>query len=74
MNKLQLLWIDIKAKFEVIYIPNFQNFLYFQQLAFKNLFGKMTIVDSRKVKSNGGFKYYQMEISKLPFSKTHNYS
>jgi len=73
MNKIKLLWINIKARFNVIYIPNFRMFLNLQEFAWKSLIGKCAIIDSRIVESNGGFKYQQMEISKLPVSKTHSY-
>ena len=73
MNKLKMLWMSIKAKCEIIYIPNLQNFLYFQKLAWQSLLGNMTVMSGREVKSKGGFKYRQIEISKLPISSNHNY-
>lgn len=77
MNKLELLWmniwINVVARFDVIYIPNFKTFLYFQAISWKSLIGKMGIVQSRDVTSNGGFKYHQLNITKLPFSEKHSY-
>ena len=49
---------------------DFNNFLWFQKRAFKCLVGKEGIIDSREVKSKGGYKYIQLEISKMPVSKT----
>ena len=56
-TKLLLLKSDVKT------------FFWYQKRAWKCLFGKECIVDSREVKSKGGYKYIQLEISKLPFSK-----
>lgn len=53
-----------------IYKWNFKNFLWFQKRSFRCLFGKEAIIDYRGVKSNSGYKYLQLEIAKIPVSKT----
>lgn len=47
-----------------------KNYAWFQTRAWNALRGKEMIIDSRQVKSNGGFLYHQLEISKCPVSKT----
>ena len=53
-----------------LFKSDFTNFLWFQKRAFKCLVGEEGIIDSREVISNGGYKYKQLEISKMPLSKT----
>lgn len=47
-----------------------QGFLWYQIRSWKALGGKEIIVDSKKVISKGGYVYLQVNISKLPLSKT----
>jgi len=47
-----------------------KNFTWFQIRAWNTLRGKEMIMDSRQVKSKGGYIYKQLEISKAPVSKT----
>lgn len=48
--------------------------LWFLQLAWKALRGKIIIVDTKITESTGGFKYFTAHISKRPLSKDHDYS
>lgn len=52
------------------YKGRLKNYAWFQIRAWNALRGKEMIIDSRQVKSNGGFLYRQLEISKCPLSKT----
>lgn len=36
--------------------------------------GKICVIDSREVYSNGGYKYYNMDLSRLPLDKNADYS
>ncbi len=74
MNKIRMLWIRTKSKIDVVYIPRWSNFIGFIGYAFGSLSGKYAVMDGREVSSNGGFKYYQMEITKLPCSSRHVYA
>ena len=47
-----------------------KNFAWFQIRAWNALRGKEMIMDSREVRSKGGYIYKQLEISKAPVSKT----
>lgn len=47
-----------------------RTFLYWAWLALR---GKLAIMDGRNVTSKGGFKMYQIEVSKLPVSEEHDY-
>lgn len=53
-----------------LFKSDFNNFIWFQKRSFKCLVGKEGIMDSREVNSKGGYKYLQLEISKMPVSKT----
>lgn len=48
--------------------------LWFIKLAWLGIRGKIIIIDSREVYSNGGFKYLQVNISERPVNKNANYS
>jgi hypothetical protein len=48
-------------------------FLWFILRAIDALRGKIMIIDDRIVKSNGGFKYFQINISKKPLDKNADY-
>jgi hypothetical protein len=60
-------WIDAKLW---MFKSNFKRFVWFQKRAFRCLFAKEGIIDSREVRSRGGYKYLQIEITKVPLSKT----
>lgn len=68
MRKIKIIVFTINAKFW-LFKSDLKNFIWFQKRAFKCLFGKEGIIDSRVVKSKGGYKYLQLEISKMPISK-----
>ena len=51
------------------YKGSIKTFAWFQIRAWNALRGKEMIMDSREVKSNGGYIYKQLEISKTPVSK-----
>lgn len=46
---------------------------FFLSWAWRALRGKGVIIDSREVRSNGGFKYLQCELSYTPVDKDHSY-
>lgn len=69
MNKLKHLLIKFKAKWDVVYHPNILNFIWFSKIARLGLIGKVGIMDSRYVRSKGGFKFLQLEITRLPIRK-----
>ncbi len=46
----------------------------FVRLAYRAARNKIVVVDSRIIYSKGGWKYFQMEISKTPLSDEHDYS
>ena len=52
------------------YKASVKNFAWFQIRAWNALRGKEMIMDSREVRSKGGYIYKQLEISKAPVSKT----
>jgi hypothetical protein len=47
-----------------------KNFIWFQQRAFNSLLAKEMIMDSCEATSKARYKYYQLEISLCPLSKT----
>jgi hypothetical protein len=48
--------------------------LWFFKLAWLSLRGKVMIIDSKEVYSNGGFKYLQVNLSEKPVNKNADYS
>lgn len=66
-------WIVIKSKMNVIYLPQIRTFWWCIKLSFKFLTGRAAIIDSRETRSNGGFKYLNIDFTYLPVSSYHNY-
>ena len=52
---------------------NFSMAKFLFKYAILTLFGKAGVMSSGPSFSNGGFKYYDITISKLPLSKDHKY-
>jgi len=75
MGKLHLKIIGIKAKWSIWKDLFFGGCLYFMKLAFNVLIQRIAIIEIERhtVKSNGGFKYLSITISKLPISEKHEY-
>lgn len=76
-KKLPVWLIDIYCKISAkIWVKKYDllTAIWFFKRAIHALSGKEFIVDSREVYSKGGYKYYQMEISKAPFNKDSDYT
>lgn len=74
---LKIWCIDIYAKISAkIWIQkhNWLTAMWLFKRGIEVIRGNEGVVSSREVYSKGGFKYYQMEISKFPFSKDSDYS
>jgi len=48
--------------------------VYFLKLAYLGFRSKIWIMESRPTESKGGYKYYDVVISKTPLSKNHKYN
>jgi len=71
-TSVRLKYLDFQVKLEVkkaLTKFKFSNFLWFQKRSWRNLFGKETIIQSRNVKSIGGFEYLEIDISSIPLSE-----
>lgn len=53
---------------------NLSTSLWFFKRSMYSFCGKEGVVDAREVYSRGGYKYYQIEISKFPFSANSDYA
>lgn len=62
MNKLKYRLLNLKLG------------LWFIVRAWDAVRGKIIIIDDKIVESNGGFKYFQINISKRPVDKKADYS
>lgn len=70
--KNTLFKLKLKIKRKIRYPINI--FLWFAKIAFYGLFNKIIVIDTKTVKSNGGYKYLQILMSKRPVSKKHTYN
>jgi len=66
-------WRHWKIVWQARYKPRVSLCFTFLQWSWEALRGKLGVIDGRIVTSNGGFKYYQLEISKLPLSEKNTY-
>jgi hypothetical protein len=66
----KIYWFFYSKKYEWLQLrfPIVKFFLYW---AYKAFIGKASIMSGRIIKSNGGYTYYQCEITKLPVNKNH---
>jgi len=71
MNKLW--WYRLTIKWD--YFGKFQvnNALVFLEMAWLSLRGKFGIIESNAITSKGGYKYLQLNVSRLPVSENHIY-
>lgn len=73
MNKLRLLKIKISHRVRW-YLGNIRLCFWFIARAWDAIRNKIIIINADIVESNGGFKYYQINISKRPLDKKADYS
>lgn len=69
--------IDIYCKISAkIWVKkdNLLTAIWFLKRAVQALIGKEGVIDGREVYSKGGYKYYQIEISKFPFNANSDYT
>ena len=52
---------------------NLINAKYFFTIAWRFAIGKLILIDTNEVKSNGGYRYISLLISKRPVSHDHTY-
>jgi hypothetical protein len=71
--KLALAYWTFVAHMRYGPISNMINALYFMRLAWHFLCGRLLIVTTEKPRSNGGYRYFSIVISKRPVSSWHTY-
>lgn len=66
-------YYQIRARLEYGILWNMSTARYFMFLSWLALRGKIAIITSDTSRAKGGYKYFNLVISKMPVSSSHDY-